>query len=154
MALISAGILLFRRAKGHLEFFLVHPGGPFFVNKNEGYWTIPKGLIAGEENPLETAKREFAEEIGIELKIAREDFIELGTVMQKGGKTVHGFATKLDIDASTIKSNTFELEWPLNSGKTKTFVEVDRAGWFKYDEARSLINIAQADFLERLVATM
>jgi predicted NUDIX family NTP pyrophosphohydrolase len=151
MALISAGILLFRRTGKEIEFFLVHPGGPFFAKKNEGFWTIPKGLISGDEQLLETAKREFAEETGFELKIAIEDFIELGTVTQKGGKTVHCFATELDLDATAIKSNAFEIEWPPKSGKKQQFSEVDKAGWFALNEARRLINTAQAAFLTRIL---
>ena len=150
MALISAGILVFRRINSEPEFFLVHPGGPFFVKKNEGFWTIPKGLLVGEEKPLDAAMREFAEETGIELRFAIEDFIPLGTVTQKGGKLIHGFAIEFNLDEKTFKSNTFPLEWPPKSGKQREFPEVDKAGWFALDEAKRLINGAQSEFLNRL----
>ncbi len=150
MALISAGILVFRRINNKPEFFLVHPGGPFFVKKNEGFWTIPKGLLVGEEKPLDAAMREFAEETGIELRFGIEDFISLGTVTQKGGKLIHGFAIEFDLDGKAFKSNTFLLEWPPKSGKQREFPEVDKAGWFALDQAKRLMNEAQSEFLNRL----
>ncbi len=150
MALISAGILVFRRLNKEPEFFLVHPGGPFFVKKNEGFWTIPKGLLVGEEKPLDAAMREFAEETGIELRFGIEEFIPLGKVTQKGGKLIHGFAIEFDLDEKAFKSNTFLLEWPPKSGKQQEFPEVDKAGWFALDDAKRLMNEAQAEFLNRL----
>ncbi len=148
----SAGILVFRKTNKEIEFLLVHPGGPFFAKKQEGFWTIPKGLLDGEEKPLDAARREFAEETGFELRFGVEDFIDLGTVTQKGGKVVYGFAVEIDLDEKAMVSNTFELEWPPKSGKKKEFPEIDQAGWFEIDEARRLINTAQAEFLERLMA--
>ena len=120
------------------------------MKNNEGYWTIPKGLLVEDEQPLAAAMREFAEETSIELRFAIADFIPLGTVTQKGGKLVHGFAIEFDLDEKSFKSNTFLLEWPPKSGKQREFPEVDRAGWFTLDEARKLMNEAQSEFLNRL----
>ena len=151
MALISAGILVFKRTGSEIEFLLVHPGGPFFMKKENGYWTIPKGLVVGEEKLIEAAKREFAEETGIELKAGIQEFITLGNVVQKGGKIVHGFALEMALDVTQIKSNVFELEWPPRSGVKKEFPEVDRADWFTLRAAKLKINLAQYSFLERLM---
>jgi predicted NUDIX family NTP pyrophosphohydrolase len=120
----SAGLLLYRM-RNETEFFLVHPGGPFFSRKNEGYWTIPKGEIMPGENPLDTAIREFKEETGFAVA---GPFIELQSITQKGGKKVVCWACKGDFDESQIISNTFEIEWPYRSGKLATFPEVDKAG--------------------------
>jgi predicted NUDIX family NTP pyrophosphohydrolase len=151
MGLKSAGMLVFRHQLDHIEFFLVHPGGPFFLKKNEGFWTIPKGLLLEQEEPLAAALREFKEETGVELSGELAEVIDIGTVTQKGGKTVYGFALAFDFDAASLVSNTFLLEWPPRSGKKVSFPEIDRGGWFTINEARKLINSAQAEFLDRLM---
>jgi predicted NUDIX family NTP pyrophosphohydrolase len=138
----SAGILLYRNINGQIEFFLVHPGGPFFKNKDEGYWSIPKGEFLPDENPLAAAQREFEEETGRPIKA--EKFIELSPIKQKSGKIVHAWSAEGELDADTITSNTFEIEWPPHSGKMSSFPEIDRAGWFDIENARLKINAAQA----------
>jgi predicted NUDIX family NTP pyrophosphohydrolase len=142
----SAGLLMYRWQNKALEFFLVHPGGPFFKNKDEGYWTIPKGEPEGNEALLEAAKREFIEETGIE---PVGPYIELGQVKQKGGKVVHAWAFEKD-EVKDVISNNFELEWPIKSGKKVFFPEVDKGAYFGLKEAEVKINLAQKDFLLRL----
>lgn len=144
----SAGILGYRKRGETIEFFLVHPGGPFFAKKDEGAWTIPKGLIENKEELLQTAIREFKEEVGVSLS---GNFIPLGSIKQKGGKIVHGFAVAFEFDPAQLKSNTFSIEWPPRSGKTTSFPEVDRGEWFNFATAQAKINPAQADFLQRLM---
>ena len=145
----SAGLLMFRRRKADLEVLLVHPGGPYFQNKDEGSWTIPKGEVAEGEDLLERAKIEFEEELGIE---AAGNWMDLGSVKQKGGKTVHAWAFAGDLeDDFKLASNTFEMEWPPRSGKKQRFPEVDRASFFSMEEARIKINVAQTVFLDRLI---
>ena len=149
MSKVSAGLLLFRRHAG-LEVLLVHPGGPFWKNKSDGVWSIPKGEFDPEtEDPSEAARREFVEEIGRGLPDGT--MIELGEVTQKAGKRVLAWAVEGDLDPTTIVSNTFEMEWPPRSGRTASFPEVDRAEWFDLPAARTVINSAQASFLDRLV---
>lgn len=144
----SAGLLMYRINGGQLEFFLVHPGGPYFAKKNEGAWTIPKGEPVGEEELLETAKREFVEETGI---IISPPLIELGTVKQKGGKVVYAWAFKGEWNETLgIKSNLFEIQWPPKSGQFKSFPEIDKAGFFTIEKAKILINPAQIEFLYSL----
>jgi len=145
---LSSGILVFRKAGEALEFFLVHPGGPFFVKKDVGFWTIPKGLVEEKEDLLVAAKREFLEETGFEIS---GNFIDLGFIMQKGGKRVHCFAVEFDLDPSQLVSNTFDLEWPPRSGKLVSFAEVDRGDWFSYKKALIKINSAQASLITKLV---
>jgi len=146
---ISAGLLMFRQKNGELEVLLVHPGGPYFRNKDEGSWTIPKGEVAEGEDLLERARIEFEEELGIE---AAGSWMELGSVKQKGGKTVHAWAFAGDLeDDFKLASNTFELEWPPRSGKMQRFPEVDQASFFSMEEARRKINAAQTVFLDRLI---
>ena len=147
---VSAGILLFRRVAGILEVLLAHPGGPFTVKKDIGIWSIPKGEAANDESLLERAKIEFAEEIGT---LPSGEFIELGSIKQKGGKVVHAWALEGDF-TGPHSSNTFELEWPPRSGKLQNFPEVDRAEFFNLESALLKINGAQRDFLERLVAEL
>jgi len=144
---LSAGLLLFRKLNNDIEFFLVHPGGPFFANKHTGWWTIPKGELMDGEAPLAAAVREFTEETGT---VPKGSFIELEPVVQKGGKKVLCWAVEFDIDAERIVSNLFEIQWPPKSGQLKSFPEVDKAGWFKYDEAVNLINERQISFLNEL----
>jgi predicted NUDIX family NTP pyrophosphohydrolase len=145
----SAGLLMFRRKQHDLEVLLVHPGGPYFRKKDDGAWTIPKGEVTAENEDLRTrAKIEFEEELGIR---PPEDWIELGSVQQKGGKTVHAWAFAGDLEPDfKPASNTFEMEWPPGSGKTQPFPEVDQARFFSLELARSKINQAQTIFLDRL----
>ncbi|WP_421742884.1 NUDIX domain-containing protein [Cellulomonas sp.] len=143
----SAGILLYRRTAG-LEVLLGHMGGPFWARKDEGAWTIPKGEPSAGEDPLETALREFAEELGV--PAPSSDPLPLGDVTQSGGKVVTAWALDGDLDASGIVSNLVEIAWPPRSGKTLLVPELDRAGWFSPDEARRLVVKAQAAFVDRL----
>jgi predicted NUDIX family NTP pyrophosphohydrolase len=146
---ISAGLLMFRSRSVGLEVLLVHPGGPFYRNKDEGAWTIPKGEAIEGEDLLERAKIEFKEELGV---AASGSWIDLGSVRQKGGKTVHAWAFAGDLeDDFEPASNTFEIEWPPRSGKLQRFPEVDRASFFSLEEAGRKINVAQTVFLERLL---
>ena len=141
----SAGILLFRR-KPELEFLLVHPGGPLWARKDVGAWTIPKGELDGQD-PLQAAIREFAEETGDEVS---GDFIPLTTIKQASGKEVLAWAVEGDLEAASIKSNTFEMEWPPKSGRKKSFPEIDRAEWFTFETADAKINPAQTALLREL----
>jgi predicted NUDIX family NTP pyrophosphohydrolase len=143
----SAGILLYRMTNHQPEVFLVHPGGPYFKDKDAGAWTIPKGEYPPEEDPLAAAQREFAEETGT---IITGDFKPLTPVKQKGGKVVSAWATEGDIDADTVFSNTFKIEYPYKSGKWISVPEVDRAAWFDLATAREKINPAQVSFLDEL----
>ena len=142
----SAGILLHRA--GRAEVLLVHPGGPYWARKDAGAWSIPKGEVEEGEEPRTAALREFAEETGTRLPDGALE--PLGSVKLKSGKLVHAFAIAGDLDPEAIVSSTFELEWPPRSGRTRTFPEVDRAGWFRLDEAREKLNPAQAAFVDRL----
>jgi len=144
----SAGLLMFRRRAGRLEVFLVHPGGPYFARRDEGWWTIPKGLVEPGEDPLATARREFQEETSF--AAPADGCAPLGEVRQKGGKLVRAWAFEGDADPAALSSNTFELEWPPRSGERRSFPEVDRAAWFDLDEAGRKINAAQAILLDRL----
>jgi len=144
----SAGILLFRKRHNEQEFFLVHPGGPFFTKKDAGWWTIPKGEIAVGEDPLTAALREFEEETGHH---PTGNFIPLQSITQKGGKQVLCWAVEGNLDPLAIISNTFELEWPPKSGKMNSFPEVDKGGWFNFEEAGRLINERQIALLEEMV---
>jgi len=147
---VSAGVLAVRERGGELEFFLVHPGGPFFRNKDAGAWSVPKGLIEPGEDPLEAAQRELVEETGFALPDG--PWVALGFVRQKGGKTVHAWAVAADFDPDALDSETFELEWPPRSGETASFPEVDRAGWFSRELAGEKINAAQVELLDRAAA--
>jgi predicted NUDIX family NTP pyrophosphohydrolase len=144
----SAGILVYRERAGELEFFLVHPGGPLWQNKDAGYWSIPKGEFVGAEEPLEAAKREFKEETGMTVE---GEFVPLGSVKQRGGKIVHAWAVRGDFDAAKVRSNTFELEWPPRSGRFAAFPEVDRGEWFSRSAAQDKIKAAQVEFLDQVV---
>src|SRR3990172_2322199 len=149
MAKQSAGILLYRFKGKNIEFFLVHPGGPFFVKKDAGVWTIPKGEFTEEEDALETAKREFNEETGYRLTDnIMGEFLELSPIVQKNGKTVYAWAVEGDFDPRNLKSNTFELEWPPKSGKKQEFPEIDRGQWFALEGVKEKINPAQADLID------
>ena len=144
----SAGLLLYRKSGSALEFFLIHPGGPFYVKKDLGVWSVPKGEFEVDEEPLDAAIREFEEEVG---KKIEGDFIELQPVIQKGGKKVLCWAVEGDIDPQTLKSNTSEMQWPPKSGKMQTFVEVDRGDWFTYEKAILAIKDRQIPLLDQLI---
>ncbi|PYS98961.1 MAG: NUDIX hydrolase [Acidobacteria bacterium] len=146
MAKQSAGLLLYRTTNGFLEVFLVHSGGPFWKNKDEGAWSIPKGEFA-LELPLEAAKRELKEETGFAVD---GPFVELSPIKQKGGKWVYAWAVEADVDPSKLKSNTFTMTFP--SGGTKEFPEVDRADWFSIEEAKQKILEAQVKLVDELAA--
>jgi predicted NUDIX family NTP pyrophosphohydrolase len=143
----SAGLLLFRGSRASLEVVLVHPGGPFWANKDDGAWSIPKGEFADGEEPLAAAIREFEEETG--QQIAGE-FLPLEPVKQAGGKTVLAWAVRGDFDPSHLGSSTFSMEWPRGSGRQRNFPEVDRAAWFSLDVARRKINAGQSPLLDQL----
>lgn len=145
MAKKSAGILLYRFQKEEPQVLLVHPGGPFWRNKDLGAWSVPKGEFTDEEEPLAAAIREVQEELGIEVS---GEFRALAPARQKSGKTIYTWALQQDIDADHIISNTFELEWPPKSGRTMMIPEVDKAGWFNLDEARNKIIPGQVAILE------
>ena len=138
---------MYRQTGPRLEVLLVHPGGPFWRNKDLGAWSIPKGEYGPDEDPETVARREFREELGIELRHA---VLPLGDIRQRGGKTVTAFASEADIDVTDFKSNSFEIEWPPRSGRKREFPEVDRAEWFDLASARTKINEAQRAFLDRL----
>ena len=147
MPQVSAGLLLFRRHAGGLEFFLAHPGGPFWKGRDEGAWTIPKGLANEGEDLLTAARREFREETGIE---PPGPFHSLGSIQQKGGKIIHAWACQGDADPSAIVCNEARMEHPRGSGRWITFPEIDRCGWFDLATARVKINAAQAALLDRV----
>ena len=148
MAKRSAGILLYRRREGEIEVLLVHPGGPFWMKKDAGAWSIPKGEYAEGDDPLEAAKREFREETGFEPPTSV--LHELSEVKLASGKVVRAWAQEGDCDANMIASNRFAIEWPPRSGRMQQFPEVDRAAWFPLAVAREKINAAQRAFLDRL----
>ncbi len=144
----SAGILLYRFVVGGPEVLLVHPGGPFWSRKDANAWSMPKGEFSEGEDALEAAKREFLEETGVAVD---GEFIWLGTARQAGGKTVHAWALQGDLDASSVASNTFSMEWPPKSGRQQEFPEVDRAAWFVPNGAIEMINKGQSVFIQRLL---
>jgi predicted NUDIX family NTP pyrophosphohydrolase len=145
-AAISAGLLAFRR-RAEIEVLLAHPGGPFWAKKDDGVWTIPKGLIEGGGEPLATARREFTEETNF---VAASELIPLAPVKQKSGKIVHAWAFEADFDLAKFASNTFEIEWPPNSGKRKSFPEIDRVGYFTLSAAMTKILAYQQPLLLEL----
>jgi predicted NUDIX family NTP pyrophosphohydrolase len=145
----SAGIVLHRSGASGLEVLLVHPGGPFWAKKDAGAWSIPKGEYEDGEDPLACALREFEEETGTRLDAS--DVVELGSIRQKGGKEVTAWAVAGDLDPSTVRSNTFVMEWPPRSGRSAEFPEIDRAEWFSADVARSKLVAAQAELVDRLL---
>lgn len=151
VAATSAGILIHRRRGDSLEVLLVHPGGPFWAKKDEGAWSIPKGEVDAGEERRSCALRELDEELGSSLGLTAEDLTELGSVRQKSGKVVHGWAAEAEFDPAQLCSNTFAMEWPPRSGRQQEFPEVDRAEWFGPEEARRKINLAQVAFLDRLL---
>ncbi|MGA9795157.1 MAG: NUDIX domain-containing protein [Rhizomicrobium sp.] len=147
MSIPSAGILTYRMRKRSLEVFLIHPGGPFWRNKDEGAWSIPKGKIESGEDPLDAARREFTEETGFEVD---GDFTLLGTFRQPGGKDVTAFAVEGECDPEKLVSNMFSVMWPPKSGKFADFPEVDRGGWFTRAEAETKVLKGQKQILDAL----
>lgn len=148
---ISAGILLFKRIEGIFFYFLVHPGGPFWKNKDLGAWSIPKGEVLEGENFLERALKEFHEETGKEIN---GDFIELNPVKQKGGKNVFAWAVENNLEMSNFRSNIIRFTWPPKSGKMIEVSEVDQWEWFESEDARKKINPAQVDFITQIETIM
>lgn len=138
---------MFRRRDNELEVLLVHPGGPFWKNKDQGAWSVPKGEFTDSENPLDAAIREFEEETGVKLN---GNFIELEQIKQKGGKLVLTWAIEDNLDPAAIRSNTFQMEWPPKSGKRIEVPEIDKASWFPLELAKEKINPAQQALLEDL----
>jgi len=143
--------LLFRQRDKKVQVLLAHPGGPFWSRKDQGVWTIPKGLIGPSESLLSAAQREFAEETGYR---PGGEAIPLGSAKQPGGKVVHVWATEEDWDPADLQSNTFEMEWPPGTGRLQSFPEIDRASWFGIAEARLKILKGQAAFLDHLLETL
>jgi predicted NUDIX family NTP pyrophosphohydrolase len=146
----SAGVVLFRRRSAGLDVLLAHPGGPYFARKDAGHWSIPKGEVEPGEELLTVARREFEEETGSPAPAGPA--IPLGSIVQKGGKTVHAWGLEGDLDPAGAVSNTFETEWPPRSGTRRTFPEIDRVAWFDLPEARRRIKSTQIPLLDRLEA--
>ncbi|HTT82620.1 MAG TPA: NUDIX domain-containing protein [Rhizomicrobium sp.] len=147
----SAGLLLYRWRASAPEFLLVHPGGPFWAKKDNGAWSIPKGLYGDGEEPLAAAQREFREETG--LTIAGE-FLSLGEFRQPSGKIISAWMVEADCDAAAVKSNLFAMEWPPRSGRTAEFPEIDRAGWFAPSEAFVKILAGQRPIIEQALGRL
>lgn len=148
----SAGILLFRPRSGQLEVLLAHPGGPFFRNRDAGHWTIPKGEADGDEELAAVARREFEEETG---SVPPDgEAIDLGSIVQKGGKVVHAWGIEGDLDPATAESNMFEMVWPPGSGRVQAFPEIDRVEWFDVDEAKRRVKPTQIPLIDRLVEAL
>jgi predicted NUDIX family NTP pyrophosphohydrolase len=147
MPKLSAGILLFRRRPSRVEVMLVHPGGPFWAKKDEGAWSIPKGIVDEGEDLLAAAKREFLEETGMAIE---GEFLDLCAHKQPSAKTIAAWACEGDFDPALLKSNTFSLEWPSRSGRMAEFPEVDRAAWYSIDEALMKINKGQKPIIAAL----
>jgi predicted NUDIX family NTP pyrophosphohydrolase len=144
----SAGILLYRLRPAGPEVLLGHMGGPFWTNKDDGGWSIPKGEHGPDEDPLAVARREFAEELGT--PVPAQDLLPLGSLRVTSGKVLAVWAVEGDLDAAAAQSNTFTMEWPPRSGRVQEFPEIDRAAWFRLDEARSKLVKGQVPFLDRL----
>ena len=144
---ISAGLLVFRRTP-RLEVLLGHPGGPFWARKDEGAWSIPKGLVDADDDLAAAARRELAEETSF---VADGPLVPLAPVRQKSGKIVHAFALEADFDVAQFASNTFEIEWPPRSGRRRAFPEIDRIGYFAIDEAMRKILTYQQPFIRELI---
>jgi predicted NUDIX family NTP pyrophosphohydrolase len=149
-SMLSAGILAYRKGDALLEVLLVHPGGPYWRNKDDGAWSIPKGEMDVTDDPEQTARREFAEELGPAASIG--PLTAVGDVRQRGGKRVIAFVGEGEFDPAALVSNTFEIEWPPRSGRRQVFPEVDRAEWFDIELARTKLITAQVELLDRLLA--
>jgi len=147
----TAGLLLYRRRRGRIEVFLVHPGGPYWRNKDAAAWSIPKGEFEPDEEPLAAARREVAEETGFDID---GEFLALTPRKQAGGKIVSVWAVERDVDAGAVRSNMFAMEWPPRSGRTQEFPEVDRAAWFDLPAARRKIHKGQVAILDELEARL
>ena len=152
MAKRSAGLLLYRKRGEGIEVLLVHPGGPFWADRDAGSWSVPKGEVEIGEEALAVARREFEEETGHSPPAG--DPIDLGEIRQASGKVVHAWAVEGDLDPARVTSNTFMMEWPPRSGRQQEFPEVDRAQWFEPDDARRRMNSAQAELVDRLLARL
>jgi len=148
---VSAGLLLFRRSSAGLELFIAHPGGPFWKDRDIGAWTIPKGIVEAGEDLLDAARREFEEETSIQ---PTGPFIPLGSIRQKAGKTIHAWAFESDANPDTIVSNKMRTQWPRGSGRWIEFPEIDRCGWFDPASAKTKMNPAQAELIDRLEAAL
>jgi predicted NUDIX family NTP pyrophosphohydrolase len=149
----SAGLMLYRRRQALIEVLLAHPGGPFWMKKDDGVWSIPKGLYEEGEDALAAARREFAEETGLALAESGETLL-LGNFKQPGGKLVTAYAVEGEFDPKGLKSNLFSIEWPPRSGRMQEFPEIDRAGWFEPQEARRKLLRGQVPILEALLALL
>jgi predicted NUDIX family NTP pyrophosphohydrolase len=147
MKTVSAGILMYRIAAGELQVLLAHPGGPFWRQRDDGAWTIPKGGIDPDESAEAAARREFREELGVE---PTGTLMPLGAIVQRGGKRVEAFALEGNFDLDALRSNLFEIEWPPRSGRMATFPEIDRAEWLTLPRARTKILPSQSPLLDRL----
>ena len=147
----SAGLLMYRQGPGGLEVLLAHPGGPYWTRKDDGAWMLPKGELAPGEDPLAGARREFAEEIGID---PPGPYASLGEVVQKGGKRVLAWAVAGDFAPEQLRSSLFEMEWPPRSGQVRAFPEVDKVEWFTVPAARAKMLPSQWPFVERLAAAL
>ena len=152
MPVVSAGLLLYRRRAAVLEVFLVHPGGPFWARKDDRAWSVPKGVVDPGEDELSCARREFVEETGFQL--AASAYHDLGTFRQPSGKRLHVWAVEGNCDATALKSNLFEMEWPPKSGRTAQFPEVDRGAWFERADALRKLAPGQVPMLERFFAEL
>ena len=149
---VSAGLLMYREGERGLEIFLAHPGGPFFANRDENVWSIPKGVPEEDEELMQAAEREFFEEVGLK---PNGPYIDLGSIKQKGGKVVHAWAFAGEwIEGTVNRCNTFKIEWPPNSGKMCEFKEIDKVGFFTLEEARSKLKDTQWPLVERLVQAL
>ncbi len=147
----SAGILCYRKAGSAVEVLLVHPGGPFWKNKDDGVWSLPKGEFPAAEVPLQAAKREFLEETGFRVK---GKCLPLGSVRMTSGKIIYAWAVEQNLDPDAVQSNMFDMEWPPKSGKKQSFPEIDRAGWFSMAAAALKLVPVQVAFLAALEATL
>ena len=147
MPRLSAGLLVYRIKDSAVQVLLAHPGGPYFVNKDDGHWSIPKGEPGPNEDLFLTAQREFEEETGLK---PTGPFVPLKPVKQKGGKIVHAWAFQGDCDPATIRSNTFTMEWPPRSGQQQAFPDIDRAEFFDLETARRKVRAAQAGLIDEL----
>ena len=149
MTLYSAGILPYSCDEGALRVVIVHMGGPFWGHRDQGGWSLAKGMyVPGDELPADAARREFAEEVGVPAPPG--DLLDLGEVRLSSGKRVRGYGIEAPLELEFVSSNTFEVEWPRKSGQLQTFPEVDRAGWFDLDKARTRLTQGQVPFLDRL----
>jgi predicted NUDIX family NTP pyrophosphohydrolase len=149
VARLTAALLAHLEEGADLDVLLVHPGGPFWARRDEGAWSIPKGLVEEGEELRDAARREFAEELGV--SAPEGPFLDLGEIRQRSGKVIHCFAITVETPLAFVSSNLFEIEWPKGSGVLRSYPEVDRAEWFSLAEARVKLLAGQLPFLDRLV---